>query len=518
VEKHLGHIILTFLLLMSGCRGDETPPTEARPNVIVILADDLGYSDLGCYGGEINTPNLDRLAAGGIRFRNFYNTGRCCPSRAALLTGQYPHAVGMGGMVSAPDAAIEPGPYQGFLDPGVPTLAEELREIGYATFASGKWHVGERPQHWPLRRGFDRYFGLISGASSYYTIRKDQPRLRQMVLDSLPWHPPQQGFYATEAYGDYAAEILEEHANSDLKNAPFFLYLAYTAPHWPLHAPDSTIEQYLPRYTAGWDSLRIDRFQRQAALGIWEPSVQLPAMDADLPRWTDVAAPELWVRKMATYAAMVEEMDRSIGKVLGVLSDQGKLENTLVIFLSDNGGCAENVAGRGLHDPEVPVGRPGSYVAYDRPWSQLSNVPFRRYKAWTNEGGISTPMIMHWPAKIAPEGGWVPGYGHIIDLAPTIRRAAGLETQQEGPGIDLIGSLDAPRVRPLFWEHLGQAAMREGDWKIVRNRPDMQWQLFHLGDDPTESEDLAEENADRVGRMATSYDTWAKQVGVRGPD
>ena len=508
---------LLLLPLLSSCFRPDRPVTDAAPpNIILILADDMGYSDIGCYGSEIATPNLDRLAAGGLKFRHFYNAARCCPTRAALLTGQYPHTAGVGRMVSDRASEPEPGPYQGYLREDLPTVAERLRDEGYATYMSGKWHVGERPDHWPLRRGFDRYFGLISGASSYYTIRRDQDRHRQMVLDSLPWQPPATGFYATDACSDFATDVLAEHESTQ-DERPFFLYLAYTAPHWPLHAPEETTDLYAGRYAAGWDSLRRVRFARQRALGVIDNRYQLPPLEDDVPVWETADPAHQRERRMEVYAAMVHRMDEGIGHLLARLEADGELDNTIIFFLSDNGGCAESIEGRNLHRATSTIGLPGSYVAYDKPWSQLSNVPFRKYKQWTDEGGIATPLIVHWPAGIAARGQWVDPYAHVIDLLPTALSLAGAEADEQLPGRNLLTvarEKAAEQDRPLFWEHYGRAAVRQGRWKLVRYDPEQTWMLFDMQTDPTELRDVAEDNPTMVDELARTYDAWARRVGV----
>ena len=511
--------LLAALLLLS-CESTPTTdpgkPTDDRPNIVIILADDMGYSDIGCYGGEIATPNLDRLAADGLKFRHFYNAARCCPTRASLLTGQYPHVAGMGKMVSSVDSTPEAGPYQGYLREDVPTIAEQLGAAGYRTYMSGKWHVGEKPEHWPLQRGFDRYFGLISGASSYYTIRTDQDRERQMVLDSVRWTPPATGFYATDAYADFALEVLRDH-DAQRDTQPFFLYLSFTAPHWPLHAPEATTRLYRGKYAAGWDSLRHVRHAKQMELGLIDERYTLPPLEDDVPEWKSIDPATEWERRMEVYAAMVHRMDEGIGRVIEQLDRSGELDNTLLVFLSDNGGCAEDISGRQLHRDTSTIGLPGSYVAYRKPWSQLSNVPFRKYKQWTDEGGIATPLIVHWPAGAGGSDDWIDAYGHVIDLYPTALSAAGIPLEEDLPGKDIFSTVtdDADeQTRPLFWEHFGRAAVRRGRYKLVRHRPEEQWMLFDLSDDPTEMNDIATEQPDTVRELASLYDEWALGVGV----
>ncbi len=499
---------LLWLTSLGGCVRNDAPP-----NIVVILADDLGYSDIGAYGGEIHTPNLDSLAYGGVRFRQFYNAGRCCPTRAALLTGRYPHAVGMGRMVSALNSSPESGPYQGYLSEQAETLAEMLRTAGYKTYMSGKWHVGEKPEHWPRQRGFDRYFGLISGASSYFEIIRDQPRVRQMALDDEPWMPPDSGFYMTDAFTDWAVAYLKGHQ----VGSPFFLYLAYTAPHWPLHALPEDIAKYADRYDAGWDVLRDERYARQLALGLIDSSWVLSPRPPNLPAWDDEPDQANWARRMAVYAAMVDRMDQGIGRVVDILRSMNALDNTLIVFLSDNGGCAESVDGRNLHDPTTRVGDRGSYQAYGEAWANASNTPLRLYKQWVHEGGIATPFIVHWPHGIAGPGRITDSPGHVIDLMATIGDLAGanMETMDGQSLVPVLSDASAAIPdRTLYWEHIGNRAIRRGDWKLVSDRRTGEWELFNLATDPTELHDLATRHPDMVHRLAEAWQTWADSIGV----
>ena len=484
------------------------------PNIVIIMADDLGYSDIGAYGGEIQTPALDGLALNGLRFQRFYNGGRCCPTRASLLTGRYPHAAGMGAMVSARDALPQPGPYQGYLSEEAPTIAEVLRSHGYRTYMSGKWHVGENPAHWPRQRGFDRYFGLISGASSYYEIIRDQPRLREIALDDTPWSPPDEGFYMTDAFTDQAVSFLRDHDTRDR----FFLYLAYTAPHWPLHALPEDIDRYKNRYVEGWDVLRQQRYTRQLEMGLIESHWSLPPRPDHLPTWENEPNQEDWTHRMAVYAAMVDRMDQGIGRVLDQLREMGALNNTLIMFLSDNGASAESVTGRNLHDSTTVIGARGSYVAYQEAWANASNTPFRLYKQWMHEGGIATPLIVHWPDGIAKPGRITTTTGHVIDLMATIGDATG-SAPAHTDGRSLLPVLTTSAVsaspRTLYWEHIGNRAIREDDWKLVYDRRREQWELYDLSIDPTELVDLSSAHASQVERLATKWQQWADSVGVR---
>jgi arylsulfatase len=515
---------LALMLQLPSCADFKKPAIE-RPNIVVIMVDDMGYSDISSYGGEIETPNLDRLAENGLRFTAFYNAARCCPTRASLLTGLYPHQTGMGAMVSSVKSDPEPGPYQGFLNPRCVTIAEVLRSAGYRTYMSGKWHVGEKPEHWPRKRGFDRYFGLISGASSYYEIIKDQPRIRQMVLDDDPWKPPEEGFYMTDAFSDHAVRCIREHRESHPKD-PFFLYLAYTAPHWPLHALPEDIAKYQSRYEDGWDALRAERHRRMLEMGIIDERYVLSPTPPSIPAWEDAEDKDDWQRRMAVYAAMIDRADQGIGQLVSTLEEMEALDNTLVLFLSDNGGCAESVEGRNLHTPGVPVGERGSYVAYKEPWANVSNTPFRLYKQWTHEGGIATPLIAHWPAGIIQPGRISDAVGHVIDIVPTILDVARVPYPDSFDGrsiLQLAGQSLSPvfkGMKPmsreaLYWEHIGSRAVRQGRWKLVMDRRTKAWELYNLDADPTELNNLAEKHPERVRSLAASWERWAERVGLK---
>ncbi len=506
----LGGIFLLLLAVNTiGCgRSPE------RPNILIIMADDLGYSDIGSYGGEIHTPNLDTLAINGVRFRQFYNAGRCCPTRASLLTGRYPHGAGMGAMVSSVDRELTTGPYQGYLSESATTLAEMLLDAGYSTYMSGKWHVGERTQHWPRMRGFERYFGLISGASSYYEIIENQPRKRQMALDDDTWSPPDSGFYMTDAFTDYAVEFLQSHTS----NKPFLLYLAYTAPHWPLHALPEDIARYENQYGDGWDVLRQERYARMRTMGVVDENYALSPRPADLPAWQDQPNKEDWSLRMSVYAAMVDRMDQGIGRVLDQLRTMGELDNTLVLFLSDNGGCAESVDGRQLHDPNTTVGERGSYLAYEEAWANASNTPFRLYKQWTHEGGIATPLVAHWPLGIDGPGRIVDEPGHVIDLLATIADVSHA-TLPQTDGTSLLPLLNTQHYewpdRTLYWEHIGNRAIRQGNWKLVWDRNRAEWELYNLTTDATEIYDLVLEAPQIASHLQRRWEAWADSIGVR---
>ena len=501
---------------------------EIRPNILLILADDMGYSDIGCFGSEIPTPNLDKLAQNGVRFTQFYNAARCCPTRASLLTGLYQHQAGIGDMVG--DSGIPS--YQGYLNISSVTLAEALKINGYNTYMSGKWHVGNRPETLPRKRGFDRYFGLIDGAGSYFQripYRTNQVAPR-MMFDDSDFNPPAQGFYMTNAITDYALDFLKEERS---KREPFFLYLAYTAPHWPLHALPEDIAKYRGKYLKGWDVLRKERFAKQQKLGIIDISTRLSERDTVVPAWDSINKEEqqMWDLRMAVYAAMVDRLDQNIGRVVSQLEKMGELKNTLIVFLSDNGGCHESIKNKGNYIKTTgETGTADSFDAYETNWTNVSNTPFRMHKHWVHEGGISTPFIAVYPEKIGAGRIYSEKAGHIIDLMPTFLAFAGGTypenfngnkiTPMEGINLKSVltgGKME--RKQPLFWEHEGNRAMRNGDWKLVsqydyRNRKFMSWELYNLKTDRSELTDLSSERPKLKNKMIQEYEQWASRVGV----
>jgi len=502
-----------LLLLLATLSSAQQQATPQRPNIILIMADDMGFSDIGCYGSEVPTPNLDRLAANGLKLRSFYNAGRCCPTRTSLLTGQYPHAAGMGLMVTFYDQKIVPGPYQGFLDPKIPTVAEHLRKAGYHTYMTGKWHVGERQEHWPLKRGFEQYFGLISGASSFFEMLPEK-RKRYMVSQDQEYVLPKDGFYATDAFTDKAIEFIQGQAP---QSKPFFLYLAYTAPHFPLHAYESDIAKYEQLYLQGWDVIRQQRFQNMQKLGLLDSRYVLSQRPADIPTWSSVSDKKDWARKMAVYAAMIDRMDQNIGKLIRTLEARKELDNTLIVFLSDNGGTSENVDDRKLGEPGKRIGERGSYATYDAPWANVSNTPFKRYKRFMHEGGIISPCIMHWPAKVKARQGFQDAPAHVIDLLPTCLELAKVKIPADLPGQSLSQFWKGKKsqTRSLYWEHEGNKALRKNNWKLVKEHEDSAWELYDLAADPAESRDLAPQSPQKVQELQADYAAWAKKIGVR---
>jgi arylsulfatase len=509
---------LVFLLPIAGCSENQS----LRPNIVMIMADDMGYSDLGCFGSEITTPNIDRLAERGLRLTQFYNAARCCPTRASLLTGLYPHQAGMGDMVNSGKSA---GPYQGYLNRSCVTLAELLQTAGYRTAMSGKWHVGEEKPHWPVNRGFERYFGLISGAANYFDLSqgKDETTVRRMAVDELEYTPPLNGFYMTTAITDQAVGFLNRLAPG---GDPFFLYVAYTAPHWPLHALPEDIERFLGQYKMGWEDLRRTRYERMVDRGIVDPAWKLPPLDPEAVSWESVADKELMDRKMAVYAAQIFRLDAGVGRIMARLRQLSLEENTLVLFLSDNGACHEGgPVGFDLRDNGVPPGGVDSYMSYGRSWSNAGNTPFRMHKHWTHEGGIATPLIAYWPTVIKNPGSLCREVGHVVDIMATFVEISGANypTQYRGSpiqqmeGRSLLPLFQGRQRNPhefLFWEHEGSEAVRKGKWKLV-SAAGGSWELYDMERDRTELNDLSDQYPDIRGQLVEAWENWADRVRVR---
>ena len=513
-------------VLLPGCGSAKKTSASGgdmgKPNIVLIMADDMGFSDIGCYGGEIRTPNLDKLAAGGLRFTQFYNTSRCCPTRASLLTGLYSHQAGMGRMTSTKG---EPGPYQGFLNEKCVTIAEVLKGAGYRTLMSGKWHVGESRPHWPTDRGFDRYYGLISGAANYFDISKTKfkGRTRTFAIDDKRHVPETEGFYMTDAFTENAVKYLDEYGRED---KPFFMYVAYTAPHWPLHAWPEDIAKYKGKYMEGWDVLRERRYKRMVEMGIIDEKWALTPRDEAAADWGSVEDKEMMDLKMAIYAAQIDRMDQGVGKIVSKIGEVGKEENTLILFLSDDGGCEETgPLGFDRRKNGLPPGGVDSYMSYGRSWANASITPFRLFNKWVHEGGISTPLIAHWPAVIKDGGGLTDQVGHVIDIMATCADAAGAEYPEEVDGREitavegksLLPVLEGKKRRGheyLFWEHIKHDAVRSGKWKLVAKKRG-QWELYDLEKDRCEMNDLSGQYPEIVERLKSQYAQWAKRCGVR---
>jgi arylsulfatase A-like enzyme len=518
----------------------------AQPDIVLILADDMGYSDLGCYGGEADTPALDGLARGGVRMTQFYTTPRCSPSRASLLTGLQPHQVGVG-ILNDDDG---PEGYPGNLSERCVTIAEVLKSAGYATFMSGKWHVSndaiEPNDTWPTRRGFDRYFGSLVG-SNYF-------RPRWLMRDEVQIDPDEldDGFYYTDAISANAVSFIEEH-DRERGPEPFFLHLAHRAPHWPLQAPEEDVAKYRGCFDKGWDRLRQERLRRMVAEGLLEPSLQLSDRDPAVPDWDGVDDPTWEVRRMEVYAAQIDRMDQGIARILATLNRLNRLDNTLVIFLSDNGGCAEELPpetvdmlreqGIGTtrtsaqttrdgqpvavgNRPDVMPGPESTFQSYGRAWANLSNTPFREYKHWVHEGGVSTPFIVSWPTGIPTKGQITTQVAHITDLMPTLLEAVGATypAQRNGQPIPPLegrsilsilrgGAREPDNQRALCWEHEGNCGVRRDKWKLVKKYGEP-WELYDIDSDRTESDNLAGHHPQTVAELVATYEDWAARCGV----
>lgn len=496
----------------SGSGGKDNPKDgrSAKPNIVLILADDMGYSDLGCMGSSIQTPNIDELAETGLLFTQFYNAGRCCPSRASLLTGMYSHKAGIGHMAEQLDHPA----YRGFLNDHCLTIAEALRSAGYATYMAGKWHVGTDRPHWPLQRGFDKFYGSNTSQGHYFRVYEGRKLLYGNEEISTP-----DGWYATDAFTDSTVAFIRQH-HSEKKDQPFFMYLAYTAPHWPIQALPEDIRKYEDRYRGGYDSTRRERYRRMKETEILERPWELSPADERTPGWATVGQKEE-ARKMAVYAAMIDRMDQGIGRITAALKELGLEENTMIVFLSDNGGSAEEIH---RSQPGARTGDPGSYESIGLPWAGVANTPFRKFKSWVHEGGISTPLIIRYPTLIPQGGRKIRQAGHIIDLMPTFLELAGVSYPSEYEGrelyaldgkslLPLLKDENAPGHELLFWEHEGNRAVRQGKWKLVSGR-DGNWELYDMEKDRTETTGLKAQYPEKAAELAKMYEEWATRNRV----
>ena len=533
-----------------------------RPNIILIMCDDVGYSDMGCYGSEINTPNIDALAQGGVRFTQFYNTARCCPTRAALMTGLYSHQAGIGHMMDDHSEKVGSA-YTGELSKNAVTIAEALKTAGYSTYMTGKWHVTKvtnpkdaaNKHNWPIQRGFDRFYGTIHGAGSFFdpnTLTRDNTFISP--FDDAEYQPEE--FYYTDAINDHAARFVTEHAKSSPEK-PFFMYMAHTAAHWPMHAKEADIAQYKGKYDAGYDAIRAARVEKMKRLGLLDERWKVSPQAGD---WSKVDDKAWESRCMEVFAAMLDCMDQGIGRLVETLKKNGQYENTLILFLQDNGGCAEGM-GRGpngkpradapslavlakdyLQPDMIPKqtrdgypmrqgkgvmpGGADTYIGYGEAWANVSNTPFREYKHWEHEGGISTPLIAHWPQGIAESrnGKLEAQPSHLIDIMATCVDLGGGAYPKElngnaiqpMEGVSLKPAFQGEplnRPQPIFWEHEGNRAIRIGDWKLVSKHRGG-WELYDMTTDRTEMNNLAATQLDRVKDMSAQWDAWAKRVGV----
>ena len=508
-------------------------------NVVIFLADDLGYSDIGGYGGEIRTTNLDRLANQGVKLSNFHNTPRCSPSRASLLTGIHPHQTGIGILTGNNEAE---GGYAGNLNNRCATIAEVLKENGYITAMTGKWHLTNSPNKpngaWPTERGFDNFFGTLDGCATYF-----RPGTLTRGLENIE-HEAENNpdFFYTDAIAEEAVKFLAEKP----AEKPYFLYVPFTAPHWPLHAREETVKSYAGTYDVGWDVIRAKRLERQKALGIIPQETELSPRDARVLAWEDEPEKQWQSRRMEVYAAMVTEMDNAIGKILNQIEDNNEWENTIIIFLSDNGACSETLPldeiaefrraknlmdtrtrdGRKVvlgNDPDVMPGGEDTYASYGVAWANVSNTPFRLYKRYTHEGGVMSPFIIHWPAGTLANGKVNTSTFQLVNVAPTLYDALGvtypdnlngskLEPLAGGSMLPALVSAESANSQ-LWWEHIGNAAIIRGKWKLVRQY-DWNWELYDLTTDRNELKDLASANPDLVAELTAEWEKLADQYGV----
>ncbi len=503
-----------FYALASG--GEST--AGVRPNVLVILADDLGYSDLGCYGSDIETPHLDALAQHGLRYTQFYNTARCWPTRAALLTGYYPQQVRRDALPT-----IAGGAGDKFVRPAwAPLLPQLLKPAGYRCYYSGKWHIDGTP----AAGGFDHSYELQDQGRFF------SPSKHQEDGVALPAVKEGDGYYSTIAIADHAVRCLKNHADSTA-DSPFFQYVAFTAPHFPLHALPVDIARYADRYNAGWDEVRKAKFARMLSMGLVSGTASEPERglgppyafpdqvrqfgpaEVNLPLpWEELneAQRSFQATKMAIHAAMIYRMDQEIGKILVQLRSMNAFDNTLILFLSDNGASAEMMVRGDGHDPNAPPGSAATHLCLGPGWSTVSNTPFRRHKTWVHEGGISTPLIAHWPAGITTPGQLRRTAGHVIDIVPTVLELAGVErsaveTDAKSPGRSLVASFSedsAALHESLWWLHEGNRAIRMGDWKAVAAKGDP-WELYDLENDRCEQMDLSKSKPDILSRLTQQW-------------
>ncbi|APZ90482.1 arylsulfatase [Fuerstiella marisgermanici] len=518
--------LLFFAVVLMVYSAERVHAEATRPNVLLIMCDDLGYSDLGCYGGEIQTPHLDRLAEDGLRFSQFYNCAVCVTTRSALLTGLYPRQ------------AKRP-----YLRTNMVTLGEALGRAGYATSLTGKWHLGSEPPLRPIDRGFEEFYGVLDGCCNFFNPAQLDPefynggRARPFAHYDKRLTQFPKDYYTTDAFSDHAATTIKRFAKG---NKPFFVHLCYTAPHFPLHAFAEDIERYRGNYSDGYIPMRERRHERQAELGLFTSLPQLSAeedkkgdfrYDYDVPDWEKLPASERKREeaRMETYAAMVDRMDQGIGRVLTALDEAGVAENTVVMFLSDNGGCASwpnakpgQEEGFITYNKDIPVGDGHGYEFVGKGWGWAQNAPFRKFKGWCYEGGIATPMIVRWPGKVA-RGSITHEVGHVIDLMPTLLELAESEYPLEFNGnrilpvegrslLPILQGQEQDAPRSLSWELFGNRAIRQGDWKLVWGASEKQWELYNLKNDRSETNDIASNFPERVTAMIRDWEAWRARV------
>ena len=545
-------IVSSFSFFISTAASAQT--LNKKLNIIVILTDDMGFSDIGCYGSEINTPNIDKLAKNGVRFSHFYNTARCSPSRASLLTGLYPHQAGMGHLST--ENFKEAG-YVDDLSKNAVTMAEVFKTAGYATYMTGKWHIAKDIvnqndiRNWPLQRGFQRYFGTLNGSGSFYDPGT--------LVSNNTYIAPGNNFYYTNAITDTAVKFINEHKTPN----PFFFYIAYTAAHWPLHAPEKEVQKYKGVYDKGWDAIRIARFYKLQKLGIISKDAVLTERGVSIPAWENAPMKDWQVRKMEVYAAMIDIMDQGIGKIISTLEQKGILDNTVIFYMHDNGGCAEPLDS---DQPEIALtaeqqqihpfakdsifvgkkpiytrdgqfirsgkgvmpGPANTWVTYGMEWANVSNTPFKMYKHWTHEGGIASPLIIYWPKGVKQKGAIRNQDAHLIDIMSTCVDIAGIDYPKVYNGQDiqpmegksLVGAINNLPIKRdfIFWEHEGNRAIKAGPWKLVSKtekskvfteKDQNAWELYNMELDPSETNNLASQYTEKVKELSL---LWEKEA------
>ncbi len=521
MKKQLALLGITALASASAAPSMAKPKTSgARPNIILIMVDDMGYSDIQCFGGEIPTPNINRLASSGVKYTQFYNTARSCPTRASLITGLYPHQAGIGEMSEDPGSGVMPEDdsdgYMAALNRHCVTMAEVLGDAGYHTYMVGKWHLGMHGmEKWPLQRGFDRFYGILAGATSYFAPHDG----RGLYEDNTKLPVPEQPYYTTDAFTDKALEFLDSRKDND----PFFLYVAYNAPHWPLHAKQEDIDKFVGKYDQGWQKTREERRQRMIDLGLVKPEWGLSEWEN---RTWDQLTPEEQKNsslRMSVYAAQIYAMDYNVGKILDYLEDNNLRDNTLIVFLSDNGACAEPYSETGFGTIKE-INNPKNWVqpSYGKPWAQVSNTPYRKYKVRAYEGGISTPLILSWPEKYAKySGSWRSNVGFLPDIMATFVDVSGAtypKVYHNGNEIyPMEGSSLCPTViHPkksihdyIYGEHFDNRYVRWKNWKAVYDEKGQKWELYDIDNDRTERNDLSESKPDILADLVDHWQKWA---------
>jgi arylsulfatase len=510
--------IYSLAIVLASLSGPVCSAAE-RPNIVVILVDDMGFSDIGCYGSEIPTPHLDKLAANGLRFTQFYNTGRCCPTRATLLTGLYAHQAGIGHMT----ADLGHDGYRGVLNHRCITIGNVASSAGYLSTMTGKWHVGHRTKsNYPRARGFDRFYGIPEGGGFYFQVKKQRTIMLNDDTVASMKNPLPDGWYSTDAWVDEGLKFVDEAITA---KKPFMWYLAHNAPHFPLQASAEDIAKFRGKYMDGWWRGSKKRHEKQIEMGLIDPNWKKAQKPGKIAQWRTLstAEKERFDHMMAAYAACVHSMDRSIGTLVEGLKSRGQFNNTLILFMSDNGGCAESGPnGKSIGDPTTK----NSDWFCGESWAWMQDTPFRKYKHYNHEGGIATPLIAHWPAGISAKGDWYKQPAHVIDIMATVTDLTGAKYPGEYKGHAIL-PMEGTSLRPAFtgqalkrddaiyWEHEGNAAVRVGDWKLVRLKAKGDWELYDMKTDRTESNNLAAQNPDQAKRLSAKWQAWARRCNVK---